>query len=281
MEIALVYDKAGQIDEGGAKSIETALKLLRESQTESNDGLHKKRITLLESSFNAIPTRNPHIPTKIDTRGFFSQSSVSPATTVPTSWAPSMSSGVTSHPTFDFTFMRTGRLSNASTTESVASSFDPGSAWTPTGLTDRFSSSPEQETSKNDILAAFLSTIADDQYSSTQSVENSTVFSLHGDSPTQPGMIMPTIFDWSNPSSFSDEEAETKSVFEASSDVSPHTYLPMFLSPYSTDETSPVNKSFEYKQQEPVFGFKENRFSENEHIHTAPNLFSEETGWAV
>jgi hypothetical protein len=280
MEIALVYDKAGQIDEGGAKSIETALKVLRESQTESNDGRREKRITLLESSFNAIPTRNPHISTKLDARGFFSQNSVSPTTTVPASWASSMSSGVTSHPTFDFTFMRTGRLSNASTTESVASSFDPGSAWTPTGLTDRFSSSPEQETSKNDILAAFLSTISDDQYSATQSLENSTIFSLHGDSPTQPGMIMPTMFDWSNPSSFSDEEAETKSVFEASSDVSPHTYLPMFLSPYS-DETSPVNKSFEYKQQEPVFGFKENRFSENDHIHTAPNLFSEETGWAV
>src|ERR1700721_1757449 len=107
MEIALVYDKSGQIDEGGAKCIESAMKVLRQPQTLSNKSLHDKRLRLLEQSFNVIPTRSHHnIPPKINTSSFFSSSSigsVSPATTVPTSWPPTMSAGITSHPSFDFT----------------------------------------------------------------------------------------------------------------------------------------------------------------------------------
>lgn len=184
--------------------------------------------------------------------------------------------------------MRTGRVSTASVTESVAS-YD---AWTPTNFTDRFSTSPEIETSKNDILEAFLSTISDDSYPPSNSLENSSMFSIHGDSPTLPGMMVPTMFDWSNPSSFSDEEQESKTVFGTSpNDVSPPNYPPMFLGSFcSSEDTSPENKSYGYKPE--VYRFKENNNNNhggnyqegdgnNGHIHTAPNLFSEESGWAV
>ena len=175
--------------------------------------------------------------------------------------------------------MRTGRLSSASTAESVAS-FDPGSAWTPTPLTDRFSTSPELESSKNDILEAFLSTIVDDPYPASQ-LETPVTFTLQSESPTQPGMIMPTIFDWSNPSFSSDDDTEPKPGFGASpSDVSPTAYVPMFLRGYSPEESSG------YKSGSDVYGYKDpgSGFGEGEgsgHIHTAPNLFSEESGWAV
>src|SRR5271170_176910 len=300
MEIALVYDKSGQIDETGAKSIETALRILRQPHPVSNHKLLEKRIRILDQSFSAIPTRSQHLPPKLDTRNLFAHHrslsdphrSLSPATTVSTSgWTPIPTSAVTSNPTFDFTFMRTGRISTASVTESVAS-FDPSSAWTPTNFNDRFSTSPEIETSKNDILEAFLSTIGDDPYPPSHSLESSAMFSMHGDSPTQPGMIVPTIFDWSNPSSFSDEDNESKTVFGTSpSDVSPTTYAPMFLGSFcSSEETSPETKSFgNYKPE--VYGFKDTNAvgggsfggegDGNSHIHTAPNLFSEETGWAV
>jgi hypothetical protein len=160
--------------------------------------------------------------------------------------------------------MRTGRLSNASTTESVASSFEPGSAWTPT-LTDRFSS-PEQETTKTDLLEAFLSTIDNEPYSASESV-----FALQ-DSPSQPAMMIP-MFDWST-ANFSDEE-ETKS------GVSPHSFLPMFLSPFTQeDKFDGFAKEFG--------GFKEGRtvngggFGDDSGcITTAPNLFSEDASWAV
>jgi hypothetical protein len=185
--------------------------------------------------------------------------------------------------------MRTGRVSTASVTESVAS-FD---AWTPTNFTDRFSTSPEIETSKNDILEAFLSTISDDPYPPSNSLESSTMFSIHGDSPTLPGMMVPTMFDWSNQSSFSDEEHESKTAFGTSpSDVSPTNYPPMFLGSFcSSEETSPENKSFGGTYKPEAYGFKENNNNNhgatfqdgdgNSHIHTAPNLFSEESGWAV
>jgi hypothetical protein len=285
MEIALVYDKSGQIDDIGAKSIETAMKILRQPRNVANRKVLDKRLRILEQSFNAIPTRSPLLPPKLDTRSLFAQRSLSPATTSSTSWTP-IPTSVTSNPTFDFNFMRTGRLSTASVTESVAS-FD---AWTPTNFTDRFSTSPEVESSKNDILEAFLSTISDDPYPPSQSLENSGMFSMHSDSPTLPGMIVPTIFDWSNPSSFSDEDNESKTAFGASpSDVSPPNYPPMFIGSFcSSEETSPENKSFgNYKPE--VYGFKDNNggFQQdnngdgNSHIHTAPNLFSEESGWAV
>lgn len=283
MEIALVYDKSGQIEEGGAKSVEVAMKLLRQPHNVSNRKILDKRIRILDQSFNAIPTRSPPLPPKIDTRNLFARS-LSPATPVST-WTPTIPTSVTSNPTFDFNFMRTGRLSTASVTESVAS-FDPSTAWTPTNLTDRFSTSPEIENSKNDILEAFLSTIVDDPYTpSATSLENSTMFSIHGDSPTQPGMIMPTIFDWSHSSSFSDEDNETKTGFGTSpSDVSPTNYVPMFIGNFSSEETSPGNKSYEGYKTNEVYGFKDNTFVDGDgtnHIHTAPNLFSDESGWAV
>ena len=65
----------------------------------------------------------------------------------------------------------------------------------------------------------------------------------------------------------------------------------MFLGSFcSSEETSPEAKSFgSYKPE--VYGFKDansvggGSFSGegdgNSHIHTAPNLFSEESGWAV
>jgi hypothetical protein len=259
------------------------MKILRQPHYVANHKLLEKRLRILEQSFTAIPTRSPPLPPKIDTRNLFAQRSLSPAASVSTTWTP-IPTSVTSNPTFDFNFMRTGRLSTASATESVAS-FDPSSAWTPTNFTDRFSTSPEVETSKNDILEAFLSTISDDPYPPSQSLENSAVFSLHGESPTQPGMIVPTIFDWSNPSSFSDEDNESKTVFGTSpSDVSPTTYPPMFLGSYCSEETSPEAKPFgSYKPE--VYGFKDNNgYQEGDstsHIHTAPNLFSDESGWAV
>ncbi len=239
MEIALVYDKSGQIDDIGAKSIETAMNILRQPHNIVNRKVLDKRLRILEQSFNAIPTRSPLLPPKLDTRNLFAQRSLSPATTASTSWTPI----------------------------------------------------PEVETSKNDILEAFLSTISDDPYHPSQSLENSGIFSLHSDSPTLPGMMVPTIFDWSNPSSFSDEDNESKTVFGTSpSDVSPTNYPPMFLGSFcSSEETSPENKSFgNYKPD--VYGFKESNgggFQQdgsgdgNSHIHTAPNLFSEESGWAV
>jgi hypothetical protein len=283
MEIALVYDKSGQIDDIGAKSIECALKVLKQPHNVANHKLLDKRLRILEQSFNAIPSRSPLLPPKLDTRNLFAQRSLSPATTTSTAWTP-IPTSVTSNPIFDFNFMRTGRLSTASVTESVAS-FD---AWTPTNFTDRFSTSPEVETSKNDILEAFLSTISDEPYPPSQSLENSGIFNLHSDSPTLPGMMVPTIFDWSNPSSFSDEEHESKTVFGTSpSDVSPNSYPPMFLGSFcSSEETSPEGKSFANGGYKPdVYSFKENGFQQdgdgNSHIHTAPNLFSEESGWAV
>jgi hypothetical protein len=274
MEIALVYDKSGQIDDNGAKSIEMALNLLRQPHYIPNHRLLEKRIRILEQSFSAIPTRtSPQLPPKLDTRNLFVRS-LSPATptSVSSAWTP-MPTSVTSNPSFDFNFMHSGRLSNSSVTESVAS-FDPSSAWTPTNFTDRFSTSPEVESSKNDILEAFLSTISDDPY--PQSLENS-VFNLQ-DSPSQPSVMVPTIFDWSNPS-FSDED--TEKVFTASPrDVSPG-FTPLFLGSFCTEERSPETKSLSFRKPE-MYPFKSG-FSDEEtsHIPTAPNLFSEESGWAV
>jgi hypothetical protein len=283
MEISIVYDKSGQIDDAGSKSIETALKVLHQPLITSNRKVNEKRIRLIDQTYNAIPTRSsPLPPPKIDTRNLFAQRSLSPSTTVSTSWNSAIPTSVTSNPTFDFNFMRTGRLSSGSTAESVASSFDPGSAWTPTPLTDRFSTSPEVESSKNDILEAFLSTIVDDPYTPSQSLENSAMFNLHVDSPTQPGMIMPTLFDWNHSSSFSDEDSDPKVFGTSPSDVSPTTYVPMFLGSYSSEETSPPK--FEGYKGNDVYGFKDSGYTDgegNSHIHTAPNLFSEETGWAV
>lgn len=287
MEIALVYDKSGQIDDSGSKSIDTAIKILRQPHYVANRNLLDKRLRILEQSFNAIPTRSPLCPPKIDTRNLFAQRSLSPATTSSTSWTP-IHTSVTSNPTFDFNFMRTGRLSSASVTESVAS-FD---AWTPTNFTDRFSASPEIENSKNDILEAFLSTISDDPYPPSNSLENSAMFNMHSDSPTLPGMMVPAIFDWSNQSTFSDDEHESKTVFGTSPNgVSPKNYPPMFLGSFcSSEETSPENKSYGGGYKPEVYGFKENNNNgggyqdgdgNNSHIHTAPNLFSEESGWAV
>jgi hypothetical protein len=168
--------------------------------------------------------------------------------------------------------MRTGRLSESSVTESVASSFDPSSVWTPTNLTDGFSTSPE-ETSKNDILEAFLSTILDEN-----SEDTNAMFNLPADSPTQPGLIMPSNFNWDNPT-FSDEDGDTK----VGSPVSPSTYLPMFLGGFSSSESSPDKTSFDMFKGD-TFNFKDSGFPNhdgNSHIHTAPNLFSEESGWAV
>jgi hypothetical protein len=280
MEIALVYDKSAQIDDSGSKSIETAIKHLRSPLIQPNPKLTEKRIRLLEQSYTAIPTRQPPLPPpKLDTRNLFIGRSLSPATSVSTSWTSAIpTSGVTSNPGYaDYGFMRTGRLSSASTAESVAS-FDPGSAWTPTPLTDRFSTSPELESSKNDILEAFLSTIVDDPYPASQ-LETPVTFTLQGDSPTQPGMVMPTLFDWSNPSFSSDEDADPKVGFGTSpSDVSPSNYVPMFLTSYSPEEST-------FKPSNDVYGFKDVTGGYGDegsgHIHTAPNLFSEESGWAV
>ena len=95
-------------------------------------------------------------------------------------------------------------------------------------------------------------------------------------------MIMPNTFEWSGTSSFSDEESDSKPVFGTSpTGVSPATYIPMFLSPFHADDTpsGATGKSYEGYKPGEVFA---NGFSENDgHIHTAPNLFSEETGWAV
>jgi hypothetical protein len=278
MEIALVYDKSGQIDDQGGKSIENALKLLRAPHHVANHKLLDKRIRLLEQSFTAIPTRSPCVPPKLDTRNLFGRS-MSPASST---WTP-IPTSVTSNPTFDFNFMRTGRLSTTSTTESVAS-YD---AWTPANYTDRFSTSPEVENGKTDILEAFLSTIDNDPYPPSHSLETSAIFNLQTDSPTIPGMTVPTtIYDWSNQSgAFSDEEAEAKTVFGTSpSDVSPGAY-PMFLGSFcsSSEETTPETKSFaNFKQDQ--YAFKDSSYQsadDGNHIHTAPNLFSEETGWAV
>jgi len=276
MEIALVYDKSGQIDDQGGKSIENALKLLRAPHHVANHKLLDKRIRLLEQSFAAIPTRSPCLPPKIDTRNLFARS-MSPASTT---WTP-IPTSVTSNPTFDFNFMRTGRLSTASVTEGSVASYD---AWTPTNFTDRFSTSPEVENGKTDILEAFLSTIDNDPYPPSHSLETSAVFNLQNDSPTIPGMVVPTtIFDWGNQSgAFSDEEAEAKTVFGTSpSDISPS--YPVFLGAYSSEETTPESKSFAHFKQD-SYAFKDNAYQSPEdgnHIHTAPNLFSEETGWAV
>src|SRR5436305_14053210 len=116
------------------------------------------------------------------------------------------------------------------------------------------------------------------------------MFSIQGESPSHPGVMVPTIFDWSNPGSFSDEDTETKTVFGASpSDISPNSYPSVFLGSFcsSSEETSPEGKTNGYVNYKPAeaYGFKENNgFQENDgnsHIHTAPNLFSEESGWAV
>jgi len=294
MEIALVYDKSGQIDESSSKAIESSIKSLRQ-QNPSNRKLSNRRIAILETSFNSIPTRSVQMPPKIDTRNLFvhtSHRSLSPATpvSVATTWTPTMPN-VTSNPNFDFNFsMRPGRLSSASATESVSSSSfcDPQSSWTPSALTDRFSTSPEVETSKTDLLEAFLSTISDDPYTPSHSLENSAIF-ISGESPTHPGIIMPTIFDWSNPSSFSDDDNDTKTAFGASpSDVSPNTgYVPMFLGSFSSgsEETSPGGTSKGYENTFKTTEIYVNGFGAendgNSHIHTAPNLFSEETGWGV
>jgi hypothetical protein len=284
LEIGLVYDKLGQIDDKGAEAIETAMNVLQKRvYTSSNHKLHEKRLRLLEQSFNAIPTRSALPVPKVDTRNLFSNPTISPPTSIPQSWTPKLSTTINSAPTFDFSFMRPGRLSTASVTESVASSFDPSTAWTPTGMTDRFSTSPELENSKNDLLEAFLSTIVDDPYTpSSGTGEHPAMFNLRtgsasDDSPL--GMIMPNTFDWSGTSSFSDEESDSKPNFGTSpTEVSPGSYLPMFLSPpFTTDEppSAGTQKSFEgYKD---VYAYNEN----DGHIHTAPNLFSEETGWAV
>lgn len=85
-------------------------------------------------------------------------------------------------------------------------------------------------------------------------------------------MMIP-MFDWST-ANFSDEE-ETKS------GVSPHSYLPMFLSPFAQeDKFDGFGKEFG--------GFKEGRngttggFTDDSGcITTAPNLFSDEATWAV
>jgi len=248
-------------------------------KTSSNYKLHEKRIRLLEQSFNAIPTRSAHPIPKIDTRTLFSNPTISPPTSVPGSWTPTLATATAnSAPTFDFNFMRTGRLSTASVTESVASSFDPSSAWTPTGMTDRFSTSPELENSKNDILEAFLSTIADDPYTpASGNGEHATVFNLRpnsvgGDSPL--GMIIPNNFDWSGTSSFSDEESDSKPIFG----TSPGSYNLMFLSPpFSMDEPPSAGTQKPFEGYKDVYGYGEN----DGHIQTAPNLFSEETSWAV
>jgi hypothetical protein len=271
MEISLVQEKASRVNEVGSQSIESAMRLLRQQSSIHQRTLFDKRIVLLEQCLKAIPTSH----SKLDCRDMFPSSNMSPPVTLRQSWPPTLSTGAPSNPTFDFNFMRTGRLSESSVTESVASlasSFDPSSVWTPTNITDGFSTSPE-ETSKNDILEAFLSTILDENSEDTNSL-----FNLPGDSPTQPGLIIPSNFNWNNPT-FSDEDGDTK----VGSPVSPSTYLPIFLGDFSSSESSPDKTSFDVFKGD-TFNFKDSGFPNhdgNSHIHTAPNLFSEESGWAV
>jgi hypothetical protein len=255
LEIALVHEKSSRIDEASSKSIGSAMKLLRQQQAIQNRNLLDKRIHVLEKCLKAIPTQAPH--PKVDT--VFAQGT---PIALPQSWPP-LSTSITSNTNFDFDFMRSARLSESSVTESVDSSFDPSILWTPRDR-DSFSTSPETD-SQNDILESFLSSILDEQ-------NHSQLYGFPGDSPTQPGLTMPNLFDFNN-SSFSDEDDGKN----GSSDVSPSTYLPLFLGSFPSSESSPENQLGEN------FKFKDTGFPDCEggHIHTAPNLFSEETGWAV
>jgi len=85
---------------------------------------------------------------------------------------------------------------------------------------------------------------------------------------------MPSGFDWNNPT-FSD-------VDEHAQEVSPTTYLPMLFGEFSSSESSPEKTSFDMFKGD-GFNFKDSGFpdADGSHIHTAPNLFSEESGWAV
>jgi hypothetical protein len=259
LEIAVVHEKSCRIDEAGSKSIGSAMKLLRQQQGIQNRTLLNTRILVLEQCLKAIPTQIAR--SEVDS--VLEQGNMSPPIALPQSWPP-LSTSTTSNTTFDFNFMRSARFSESSVAESVDSSFDPSILWTPRDR-DSFSTSPETD-SQNDILESFLSTILDEQNHTSQ------LYGLPGDSPTQLGLAMPNLFDINN-SSFSDEDDGK----DESSEISPNTYLPLFLGSFPSSESSPENQLGE------SFKFNDTGFPDCEggHIHTAPNLFSEETGWAV